>query len=284
MKSNHGEEDFPVNRLPKNGSEKLRSIVLRACSFKPEDRFESAEEFYFALDGLIEKHSVANETERSPASTSILDDEDATVGPGWEKKPVADPIPNQEPEEDDATVGPVFAKKRVEDIKPKIQNIATVQRNDEGEQCPKAQEQERKCTGVALPNGFWKCACGRTNAAYVSSCACGINKSDIILVREQPKESQTVSNSSVGRYGSWTCSCGRTNAAYVSSCACGANKRDFEGSSEQMVRTVEKKVVQPAKKQVASSGDIQKKLPDESWKRSEAAHRAWLKSLEKNDD
>lgn len=123
--------------LPKNGSEKLKSIVLRACSFKPEDRFESAEECYFALDGLIEKHSAAHETERSPAHASFFDDEDATVGPGWEKKLVADPIPNQEPEEDDATVGPVFAKKQAEDIKPKIQNIATVQKMTRVNNAPK---------------------------------------------------------------------------------------------------------------------------------------------------
>jgi len=303
--------------LPKNGSEKLKSIVLRACSFNPEDRFESAEEFYFALDGLIEKHSVANETEWAPASASILDDEDATVGPGWEKKPVADPIPNKEPEEDDPTVGPVFAKKQVEDIKPKIQNIATVQKNDDGEQRPKAQEQERKCTGIALPNGFWKCACGQTNAAYVSSCVCGINKRDIVLVQEQSKEGKSVANYPAGQNGFWKCTCGRTNAAYVSSCACGINKYDmskslspnrtilhkeyadgeyvpgrlyyngdeviFEGQKYLCVAPKGIQCVWNPSQQPKHWKQIIKQTT-EDWRKSEAAHRAWLKSVEKNDD
>jgi len=246
---------------PAHGSKELRRIVLKACAYDPKMRYQTAKEMLQDIDNLL--------------GIPVKMEPPKPVPPA----PEPDPMPSQEPEED-VTVGPVLAKKQAEDIKPKIQNVATVQKNNECEQRPNAQEQERKCTGIALPNGSWECACGRTNAAYVSSCACGINKRDIILMREQPKEAQTVSNSSVGRNGFWTCSCGRTNASYVSSCACGANKRDFEGSGEQMVRTVEKKAVQLAKKQVASSSDTQKKFPDESWKRSEAAHRAWLKSLE----
>ena len=30
------------------------------------------------------------------------------------------------------------------------------------------------------PTGNWVCSCGRTNANYVSSCSCGVNKRDIV--------------------------------------------------------------------------------------------------------
>lgn len=32
---------------------------------------------------------------------------------------------------------------------------------------------------TAIPTSNWKCTCGRTNAAYVSSCTCGMNKRDL---------------------------------------------------------------------------------------------------------
>ena len=31
----------------------------------------------------------------------------------------------------------------------------------------------------AVPNGYWKCKCGSVHAPYVTSCACGANKSDM---------------------------------------------------------------------------------------------------------
>ena len=37
---------------PKNGSEKLKKIVLKACAYRPEDRYASAQELYDALDEM----------------------------------------------------------------------------------------------------------------------------------------------------------------------------------------------------------------------------------------
>ena len=37
---------------PKNGSEKLKRIVLKACEYRPEDRYASAQELYDALDEM----------------------------------------------------------------------------------------------------------------------------------------------------------------------------------------------------------------------------------------
>ena len=37
---------------PKNGSKKLKEIVLKACAYRPEDRYASAQEMYDELDAL----------------------------------------------------------------------------------------------------------------------------------------------------------------------------------------------------------------------------------------
>ena len=37
---------------PKNGSEKLKQIVLKACEYRPEDRYASAQDLYDALESL----------------------------------------------------------------------------------------------------------------------------------------------------------------------------------------------------------------------------------------
>lgn len=263
---------------PKNGSEKLKTIVLRACNFEPEDRFKSAEEFYYALNCLREKGAV-DKTEMSFDVVPALNIEEI-LDPSCEEKP-ADPISSREPDEVDATVY-IFAKEQAQDLKPEAQ-ISLPEQNVEGEEPNnEPQMQGGRRTGVALPNGFWKCVCGRTNAAYVSSCTCGIDKRGIILVREQSEKSWGASKSSVGRSSCWTCVCGRVNNAYVSSCVCGVNKRDAVSLGAQIVKTVEQKVVPPDEKQVAPSVDTQEKVPGEDWKKSEAAYREWMKSLEKN--
>jgi len=144
-----------------------------------------------------------------------------------------------------------------------------------------AKGQTHVLIGAALPNGFWKCVCGRTNASYVSSCACGINKYDVKLVPEVKGNKENISP--VAKQGDWICSCGRLNATYVSSCACGASKRDIIGTSGQTTNNVEKTAVKHNDKQNTPRSDEQKASVDESWRRSEAAHQAWLKSLEKNN-
>ena len=32
---------------------------------------------------------------------------------------------------------------------------------------------------LPIPEGGWRCSCGKVHAAYVSSCVCGVNKRDI---------------------------------------------------------------------------------------------------------
>lgn len=43
---------------PKNGSEKLKRIVLKACEYRPEDRYASAQELYDALEKLGNDRSI----------------------------------------------------------------------------------------------------------------------------------------------------------------------------------------------------------------------------------
>lgn len=62
-----------------------------------------------------------------------------------------------------------------------------------------------------MSSGGWRCSCGRANASYVSTCACGKSRRDV---------EQSLKN------GGWKCTCGRANANYVSTCACGKSKRD----------------------------------------------------------
>ena len=125
-----------------------------------------------------------------------------------------------------------------------------------------------KRTGVTLPNGFWKCDCNRVNAAYVSCCACGINKRDLILV---PEESPIQSF--------WKCTCGRSNAAYVSSCACGANKRDVVGKSVQ-TKPGEKVVTQnePVSNAFRQRGSME--LSEKSQRKKEVIRGMWETFLE----
>lgn len=55
----HDTDDARIRRLsgeavpaPKNGSEELKAIVLRACAFNPEDRFQSAKDMLDALENI----------------------------------------------------------------------------------------------------------------------------------------------------------------------------------------------------------------------------------------
>lgn len=279
---------------PKNGSDKLKAIVMRACSFKPENRFESADELYAALSGMVEKHTVVPTTECLPSDQGVQIDEDLTIaGPHWENKTEPRIVVEQAPEptvDDDATVGPAFAKNKAKVETPEPQKNVVSKPNTGRETSTSEKAPEEKQTGVALPNGFWRCVCGRENAAYVSSCACGINKYELRLIpgqslTAQPQSKQTTSNThsapSTIPQGFWNCTCGRLNAPYVSSCACGASKRDVVGKGIPVVtRTDNPKTVQ------ADSDEVHNQVEssDDTWRKSEAAHRAWLKSIEKKED
>ena len=66
---------------PKNGSEELKKIVLKACAFDPKDRYASAQEMLEALNGLpdvLEESVPAQKNSEILAQTEIEDDR--TVG------------------------------------------------------------------------------------------------------------------------------------------------------------------------------------------------------------
>ncbi len=83
---------------PAHGSKELQQVVLKACAFRPEDRFQSANEFLTVLSGISAEY-VDTFIEGAQASTTEGDTESGNTGtddvfPGW-KKP--DDNPNSPP-------------------------------------------------------------------------------------------------------------------------------------------------------------------------------------------
>lgn len=129
-----GAEDAAKNRrfsgesipAPKNGSEELKQIVLKACAFDPKDRFASAAEMLQALRDLGKSGAatvgVMESSGKRKDDVSGADDatvgpeihrvEDGTVGPGWNGRDHAGT------QDDDKTVGPVFADNKAGNEKP----------------------------------------------------------------------------------------------------------------------------------------------------------------------
>ena len=88
---------------PKNGSEELKKIVLKACAYSPKDRYASAQEMYEVLESLGKSPSVRNiqdngekdpdtgeeelVTEESPTDREIAEyteyQEEETAGNSW---------------------------------------------------------------------------------------------------------------------------------------------------------------------------------------------------------
>lgn len=79
-----------------------------------------------------------------------------------------------------------------------------------------------------VPDGGWRCICGRAHEPYVSSCACG-----------QTKRAVLDSTATVTRFvplskpappppkpQDWTCACGREHPSYETSCICGTTKHE----------------------------------------------------------
>ena len=83
---------------PKNGSAALKAIVLKACAYKPEDRYQSAAEMLKALAALSADHT-PNEKQISVSPLPPDDDASETVGPAWKKRG-----------EEEGTVGPDWKK------------------------------------------------------------------------------------------------------------------------------------------------------------------------------
>lgn len=71
----------------------------------------------------------------------------------------------------------------------------------------------------------WECPnCGRTNASYVGTCACGISRSDA-LKNPSNKTRHCSSSKATVPSDSWKCpKCGIINSNLVGTCACGTTK------------------------------------------------------------
>ena len=94
---------------PKNGSDALKAIVLKACAYKPEDRYQSAAEMMdalAALGGNADSRTILVEQHQETQD----DDHDGTVGPAWntQSKQVATAVDSDE--QADVTVGPNWKK------------------------------------------------------------------------------------------------------------------------------------------------------------------------------
>ena len=83
MKKRYRGEALPA---PKNGSKKLKEIVLKACAYRPEDRYASAQEMYDELFLLENGNAV---TGKSSATTD-------TIKPGKSLEPKKDEYQEEE--------------------------------------------------------------------------------------------------------------------------------------------------------------------------------------------
>ena len=92
---------------PRDGSEALKAIVLKACAFNPKDRYQSAREMreeLVRLSGIYVAETVP-EPEQVRISVVQEDMEEKTVGPVFKPAPVDDA------DDLDKTVGPKFSSK-----------------------------------------------------------------------------------------------------------------------------------------------------------------------------
>ena len=72
---------------PKNGSAKLKKIVLKACEYNPEDRYASAQEMYDDLDTL-RSGETTGETAKKVKPEDVSFDDGKTGGNSWRDDPV----------------------------------------------------------------------------------------------------------------------------------------------------------------------------------------------------
>ena len=98
---------------PRNGSEELKQIVLKACAFDPKDRFESAQEMLSALKNMGWAEQAISKVEVQEVQVHEELELDKTSGPAFGQEPVADytagPVWNdREENREDHTAGPVF--------------------------------------------------------------------------------------------------------------------------------------------------------------------------------
>lgn len=112
-----------------------------------------------------------------------------------------------------------------------LYNTRVAGRNEaQTQSTPDTSEKKAEATQAEMN---WKCTCGKINASYMRTCACGITKQEA----KQGKRAATVSQSvapveqtgvPVRTANGWRCSCGKEHPAFVSTCVCGVNKRDVK--------------------------------------------------------
>ena len=79
-----------------------------------------------------------------------------------------------------------------------------------------------------VPDGGWRCICGRAHAAYVSTCACGQARRAVLdgtatATRFVPL---SVPTPPPPQPQDWTCTCGRAHPSFETSCICGKTKHE----------------------------------------------------------
>ena len=85
---------------PKNGSAKLKKIVLKACEYNPEDRYASAQEMYDDLDTL-KSGEATGETAKKVKPENVSFDDGKTGGNSWRDDPVTiEKVPGRTPKKD----------------------------------------------------------------------------------------------------------------------------------------------------------------------------------------
>ena len=94
---------------PKHGSEELKSVVLKACAYDPEKRYQTAEEMMAALNTL-QGDQTAAAVEPEFIKLEATEDIDGTIGP-W--KAMGGEMPNAD-EEEIGTVGPAFNARKTD--------------------------------------------------------------------------------------------------------------------------------------------------------------------------
>lgn len=79
-----------------------------------------------------------------------------------------------------------------------------------------------------VPDGGWRCICGRVHYPYESSCACGQSKRAVLDGTATPTCFDPLSKLAPQPPSpqDWTCTCGREHPSYETSCICGKTKHE----------------------------------------------------------
>lgn len=287
---------------PVHGSKGLKRIVLKACAYDPKLRYQTATEMLRDLEnrGIPAKSEQPKPTPATPLKPKAEPTRpQPPVPPEPKPAPPMPPIPQQPPVQNgwkcvcgkeypnyvsscvcgksksDGTR--IIIGKHNEDRTEETSKPIEIQADAKDDIiCPVCNYKQRadrkvcwKCghklsVGTSKVNE-WQCVCGRNNPAYVSTCYCGVNKYDM---SNAPTPNRPTSHK---EYADGEYVPGRI---YYN-----GDEVLFEGEkyicvAPDGVQCVWNPTQQPKHWQLIV------KQPTEDWRKSEAAHRAWLKSLE----